>query len=509
MNDAPVDKPKGLLTTREFPAWRSRGLTEETCRKWQIGVSQLGDDGVRVFPYVSKDGTLVAQKVRPAQKSGMRFLGDAKDATLFGQHLWPAGGKMVVITEGEIDALSISQVQNHKWPVVSVPNGAQGARKALQKNLEWLNSFETVVLWFDDDDPGREAAQSCASLFKPGSCKLAKLPPYKDANEALVAGKSGAIVSAIWQAKVWRPDGIVGSDEVWEAITETKFVPSVPYPWAELQAKTDGLRRSEVVTLTAGSGVGKSAVVRSLVHHLLLEQETVGVMMFEETVRRAALGIMSIEMGKDIKSLANPAKEAGFEAAFKKTVGNGRCYLYDHFGSTALDNVLDRIRYMAVSLDCGWVFLDHLSILISGMADGDERRLIDNAMTAIKTLAMEVNVGIIIVSHLKRPEGQKGHEEGAATSLSQLRGSHAIAQLSDMVIGLERDQQDESRSDDTTIRILKNRWTGQTGKAGTLRYNHFTTRLQEITDASYEELKQAAPKGGRPRTQGDLDAIIF
>jgi twinkle protein len=129
--------------------------------------------------------------------------------------------------------------------------------------------------------------------------------------------------------------------------------------------------------------------------------------------------------------------------------------------------------------------LDHLSIVVSGLGDGDERRLIDNAMTALRTLVEETGVGMFVVSHLRRPEGDRGHEQGAKTSLSQLRGSHSIAQLSDMVIGLERDQQGKNPNI-TTMRVLKNRFSGETGIAGYLLYNRDTGRLSE-TDPAFED----------------------
>jgi len=488
-----VSNPKpaeGTVCVTDYPAWKARGLSQESCRKWGLGVTEHRGERFRTFKYGD------AYKLRPKEKNGIKWVGSAPDQ-LYGQNLWGSGGKMVIVTEGEIDAVSVSQVQGHKWPVVSVPNGAQGARKALQKNLEWLSTFETVVLFFDDDGPGREACEASAPLFKPGSVKIAHVPGFKDANEALVAGQSKEIVTAIWQAKPWRPDGIVAGSDLWETITRQETIHSVDYPWRALQAKTQGLRKSEVVTLTAGSGVGKSAVVRELAHHLLVRGETIGMMMFEETVKRTALGLIGVELNRshhetDLRALAD------FEGAYAATLGTGRCFLYDHFGSTGFDNVLDRARYMANALGCGYLFLDHLSILVSGMADGDERRLIDNAMTSIKTLAMETNMGIVLVSHLRRPSNGNSHEEGATTSLSQLRGSHAIAQLSDMVVGLERDQQDVNNPDLTTLRVLKNRWTGETGLAGYLHYDRYTGRLREVDGPS-------AGPSGRPFEGSDSE----
>ena len=127
--------------------------------------------------------------------------------------------------------------------------------------------------------------------------------------------------------------------------------------------------------------------------------------------------------------------------------------------------------------------LDHLSIVVSGMdLEGDERRMIDHTMTRLRQFTEETGASLFLVSHLRRPNGNQGHEEGAETSLSQLRGSHAIAQLSDAVIGLERNQQSESDSDrnTTVVRVLKNRFAGTTGIACALRYDADTGRLSEV-----------------------------
>ena len=91
----------------------------------------------------------------------------------------------------------------------------------------------------------------------------------------------------------------------------------------------------------------------------------------------------------------------------------------------------------------------------------------------------ELNCCLFVVSHLKRPEGKFGHEEGTQTSLSHLRGSHSLAQLSDCVLGFERDQQSEDEHNILTVRVLKNRFSGDTGIASTLIYNQETGRLSE------------------------------
>ena len=478
---SPAKNTKGLISGT-FQDLSKRKIREETCRKFGYQVGEHRGQPVHIAPYYDASGTLIAQKIRGADKS-FSVLGDITKAQLFGANLWNQGKKLV-ITEGEIDALTVSQVQNNKWPVVSVPNGAQGALKAIKRSLDYLDRFEEVIFMFDMDEPGQKAAQECAELLEAGKAKLASLP-FKDANECLQNGRPEDIVQAIWNAKTFRPDGVISGSDLWDQITAEETVDSIPYPWAGLNDLTRGARKGELVTLTAGSGVGKSAIVREIAHHLLAQGETVGLLMLEENPKRTALGLMGIDLNKPLHLSKEGVTDEALRNAFDSTVGSDRLYLYNHFGSSDIVNLISRVRYLAKGCGCNWIVLDHLSIVVSGLGDGDERRLIDNAMTYLRTLVEETGVGMFVVSHLRRPEGDRGHEQGAKTSLSQLRGSHSIAQLSDMVIGLERDQQGKNPNI-TTMRVLKNRFSGETGIAGYLLYNRDTGRLSE-TDPYFED----------------------
>jgi twinkle protein len=201
-------------------------------------------------------------------------------------------------------------------------------------------------------------------------------------------------------------------------------------------------------------------------------------MFLEEGVRKTARSLMSLAVNKPIHLPDVEITEGELKDAFDRTLGTDRLYLFDHFGSSSLDNIVNRVRYMAKGLNCGYVFLDHISIIVSGGDVGDERKALDAIMTRLRMLVQETNIALILVSHLKRPS-DKGHEEGAATSLAQLRGSASIAQLSDMVLGLERNGQAEDliERNTTHVRVLKNRYSGITGPACHLLYNKETGRM--------------------------------
>ena len=151
--------------------------------------------------------------------------------------------------------------------------------------------------------------------------------------------------------------------------------------------------------------------------------------------------------------------------------------MFDGFGSYDPDVIYNRIEYLAVGLSTKVVFLDHLSILLSGL-DGDERKTIDRTMTRLRSLVERTGIALFLVSHLHLQSDQN-HEEGARVTLGQLRGSGSISQLSDCVIALERDQQSGNEHSDTTVRVLKNRYTGETGVACKLSYNLDTCKFTE------------------------------
>lgn len=463
-----------------------RGINRATCEKFGYWVGQDSAGNTVQIANYRPNGQTVAQKIRTSKKDFF-ITGDGKSMGLWGRHLWKEGGRRVVVTEGEIDALSYAQVTGMTWPVVSLPKGAAGAEAAIRADLEFLESFEQVVLMFDADDAGRKAAAACAPLFSPGKCALAELP-LKDANEMLLAGRVKDLTTAAWQAKVYRPDGIINGADLWDAMEATTSA-GLAYPpcLAGLNKVLLGQHYGRLVTWTSGSGMGKSTAVAECAYDLLMRHEQkIAYVALEENCGQSVKRFVGLHLNKPIHlpSAVSTAEER--RAAFEATMGSGRAWFYDHFGSMGEDTLLSKLRFLIKSCGSRIVVLDHLSIIVSGSDDNDERRLIDRTMTSLRSLVEETGVLMHLVSHLRRAEG-RSHEEGGRVSLSQLRGSHSIAQLSDTVIGLERDQQAEGEEADVaTIRVLKDRLTGNTGVAGKVRYNKENGRMEAVEDGFSE-----------------------
>jgi len=447
-----------------------RKLSQKTCQFYKI----FRDEDVLRFPYFTSDGVLQGCKVKTKRKI-FKYEGVSTD-TLFGQHLFPTTGKRIVVTEGELDAASCFEAMPN-WAMVSLPHGAASAKKDIQKQIPLFQGYQEIVLFFDNDDPGRKAAEEAANVLPPGKVKIARMDAYKDASEALMASDAEAIRKAIWDAKPYRPDGIVDGKTLLELVTTPQKPFDHEYPFKGLNEKLHGIRYGELTTFTAGSGSGKTSVMRQLAVDLLNKGESVGILELEASNKRTALGLMSTAVGKNLH-LGEHSKEE-LNEAFEKTLANWQLYLFDGFGSFDPDIIYNRIEYLATGLDCKIVILDHLSILLSGL-DGDERRMIDKTMSRLRSLVERTGIALFLVSHLRRSTSEKhSHEEGGRVTLSSLRGSHSIAQLSDSVVALERDQQSADKESTTTVRCLKNRYSGEVGIACQLKYDLSTCKFIE------------------------------
>ena len=445
---------------------------------------------VYAFPYFREgEVTPCAFKVRGKADKTFRTIGDFTGVGMFGQHKYGNyDRKRVVVVEGEFDALAARQMLDGKVSVVSLSKGAQGAAKDFKENYQFLDGHAEIIICFDADEAGRAAVEKAADVFA-GKLRIMKLDPKdgKDACDYLKAGKQKLFTDLYWSASPFTPDGVLSVEELWERLNRERPSAMGDYPWAPLNELTYGFRPTELITICAGSGLGKSSILREIVMHIKQSTDNkIGCLFMEEAVERTAEGFMSVDLSTPVHLPTSQVKQGTpeYEDSFKRTFGDGQLMIMDASFDTGatVDQVVSRVRFMAKALDCKIIVLDHISILVSGGQYGDERKALDEIMTKLRTLTQDTGIVLFAVSHLKRPDG-KGHEEGAVTSVAQLRGSASIAQLSDFVIGLERNGQaeDPMERNTTHIRVLKNRFSGITGPAGHLLYDGESGRLFDHT----------------------------
>tara|TARA_Y100001954_G_scaffold237617_1_gene301895 strand:- start:245 stop:1954 length:1710 start_codon:yes stop_codon:yes gene_type:complete len=490
------------IRNAEYSSLTDRSISLETAKLYGVKVTKdaAGSLCKHFYPYY-RGSEVVGHKIRKINEKQFSWSGDAKEPQLFGQHLVQKGSKALTITEGECDAMAAYELMGRRFPAVSLPNGIGAAERDIRNNIEFVESFESIYLSFDSDQQGKDKAIKVAKLLTPGKVKILTYPEgYKDANDMLRAGQHKQYIDNWWNAITYTPAGVLSLSDNFDQLFQREKKESVPYPWHGLNQKLLGLRQGELVTFTGGTGLGKTSIIRELEHWLLKEtKDTIGIIALEEDWTRTADGIISIEANKQlyIDSIREDFGQEAYEEVAHNIMGGDnkdRVLVHSHFGSSDFDDILSKIKYMVVGRGCKWIILDHLQMIVSASEQGNERALIDKIMTDLRKLVEETKVGMLLVSHLRRLEGNKGHENGAAVSLSHLRGSGGIAQISDCVIAIERDQQseDELEARTTHLRILKSRYTGNVGMAAHLRYDDKTGRLHE-TEYEEDELTDDIP----------------
>lgn len=465
---------------------KARGLNSTTIGKYSVTVNTNPDNPVEaVFPRFDLENRHVANQVRYEEK-GFSVEGDIKAAGLFGRQCFQPGGKRVTITEGYYDTLSAFQMTGSRYINLGVMS-ASSAKKEIVDDFEYVNSFDEIVINFDNDDPGQKAAKEVASLFDPGKVRILKLDKAKDANDYLKQGLLKEYVDEWFRAPTFMPDGLKLGTELWADIRDHKVPHSVPYPWSGLNQKTYGIRLSELVLLTADTGVGKTSVCKEIEYSLLMNQELkdkgygVGFLHLEEPKYDTAIGLMSLYANKPYHLPDVERTEEELREAYDEVINTDRVVLWDHFGSNDIDVVLAKVRHMA-ALGCRYIMVDHLSIIVSDQS-GDERKQLDEISTKIKTLTMNLGIACLCVIHVNRQ--------------GQVRGSAGPEQVANIVMRLERDKKapDDWRRNVTKVSIEKNRFCGRTGPACHLFYNEITNRLEELSPElaeAYEEGQSVA-----------------
>lgn len=504
-------------------------FTEKDCKYWGIKSlcnEQTGEIEEVLYPS-RLNGEIKGYKARVLSDKKFYGIGNLKNPSdFFGQHLWTSNRRIVIITEGEKDAVAtwkMLQAKGKSYPVISLVNGANSARKDMEHHYQWLDGFENIVLCFDSDKPGQDAVESVIPLFRPGKVKVMRLPE-KDPHDMYMKGMISEFFTSLSNAEARTPVGIVQGKDTWDKMQEQGDQICIPYPdgWDLMNRKTYGRRLGDLDVWLAGTGAGKTQVFRELSYHswLVTKQEyqkwfgnsdfnfrnsSTGIISLEERVPTTVNGILSVHMNERIglqlssantpwlAKMLNIDKEATVELnerrrlAWEEVFSDNRIHFLDHFGSMEEDSLYDKIRYLSKALNCKFIYLDHLHMALSELESGDsERGRIDNFISKLKRMTQELNIWIGLVVHLRKSSG-KSFEEGEIPSGDDAKGSSSIKQWSDGLYAIVRNQQhpDEYIRNTSELHILKCRFTGSTGSAGFLHYDGDSGRMIP-TDNPYE-----------------------
>lgn len=478
------------IATFETRGHKERCITKTVMEAFGVKASydEQGNIDAYFYPYRNKTGQIVSYKERQLPK---KFLvhGEFKESVGYFGPPDCGGSSTLIITEGEHDALSVAQAQYDKYqkffPVVSLPSASQS--KVMLDHIDWLRSFKTVILWMDSDEPGKKCEQELAKIIGFDRVKIAKHPTEKDANDVLCKHGSEAVMRCIWDAAEYSPAGVVRGEQVWSALVDRKNVVSVPYPKCldGINNKTKGMRLGEIVLFTSGTGSGKSTVIKEIVLDLLENtDDMIGMVSLEESIGDTAEKFVSMVLGKNIRD--EEVDESELRTGFEQVFSNNRLVLLDHQGSVSDDSLVSKLDHLAL-LGCKYIILDHITIAVSeGVGKKTGNEAVDSFMSDLLKITKKHNIWMGVISHLRK--GEKPFEEGNLPTIDDIKGSGSIKQISFDIIGFARNMVADSDVERNTIkfRVLKSRFTGQTGNAGTASYNPKTLRLMTNTTAEID-----------------------
>ena len=491
------DKVRDFPTSRTFEqlgvvaAITDRKISLETAKKYGVTTEfKVGsaDAMKQYYPYYDNKGTQCGQKVRVVRDKRFTTSGDMKANTLFGQQLFNNEGKYVTVVEGELDALAGYELLGSRWPVVSVSKGAAGAKKDFQRNLEWLEGFENVIIAFDADEAGRIAAEECAQILSPNKAKIVNLEEFKDASDYLKHGKAKAFMQEWWNAKSYIITGVITLADAWKDFLRRGKEKIIPFPesFGQLnQMMNGGIVAGEITVLGALTSVGKTTMVNEIVYHLWKNTDlNIGCAFLEADPGEAVQNLLTIHNNMNF-SLEN-MEDHDLEKYKSDIITDGRIFLYDHYGAADPDEIFLKLRSMVKGNGCRILIIDPLQAGVSN--NGND--VIDDFMDRLLKLAKETNVAILVVSHMRKPSATQPHN----VSEYDLKGSGSINQIAFNTILLSRDKMAEGdyEKNSTFVQLVKCRRTGQTGPAGWLYYNQVTGRLEagvspELKAASGED----------------------
>jgi len=447
-----------------------RRISLDTAKRYGV----TSDDTKQYYPYYDLDGKLVGSKIRTVATKEFSTRGDMRNNTLFGQQLFKTGAKFVTVVEGELDALAAYQMLGSRYAVVSVSKGAAGAIKDFKKNLEWLEGFEKVVIWFDNDSAGREAAEKCAQVLSPNKALIVAPGEFKDASDYLKNNHVKKFQELWWQAQPYRMTGVITLDDAWGDFIKRGTEEIIPFPesFGMLNSMLNGgIAAGEITVIGALTSVGKTTMVNEITYHFWKNTtKTIGCAFLEASNGEAVENLLTIHTGHNLS--LEDRKNIDFSSLRSDIITDGRILLLDHNGAVNTDELFLKLRAMVKGNGCDVLIIDPLQAAVTS----NSNETVDEFMDRLLKLAKETDVSIIVVSHMRKPSLTNPHN----VNEYDLKGSGSINQISFNTILLSRDKmaEDEYARNSTQVQVVKCRRTGITGSAGWLYYNGLTGRLE-------------------------------
>lgn len=472
--------PDSLVSRMEAALWssegnvglrylRNRGFTDETIKHFRLGYAKRAVGEVVAIPHFM-GGLCVGVKYRALAESAPRKYEREPDCAmpLFGiDTIGPDTGS-AILTEGEFDAIALSQVFGLGAAVVSLTEGATAHLKDEARAA--LVTVNDLLICTDMDPKGDEGAAMHSSDLGAYRCRRVKLP-RKDANECLVAGVTreefeAAFASAessyatkVKHIRASREDMLAMSGEVERGR---------PTGWPTMDRILGGFRPGEVTLLTAGTGSGKTSWTIDMTRRQGELRQPSLLASLEMRRKAVAAKLLSVVAGRRWDYMSPQERLPHVDALCEMPI-----YLLDHYGAVPLTVFRAEVEYAVRRFGVGLVVLDHLHFAI-GHAHDDERKAIDAAAYEVQQIALHVGVHVVLVMHpakIKTDEFGKTREP----EIGDLKGSSGPSQFADNVCRISRHPTDGSAN----LKFLKVRSELATLGSVFYKFDPGTLRFEE------------------------------
>jgi replicative DNA helicase len=244
-----------------------------------------------------------------------------------------------------------------------------------------------------------------------------------------------------------------------------------------------GISRSELIVYAGDTGAGKTTIMREMAWHIYAKSDLkLAHIELEGQREDTIISYLSYQAGVTKSYMIDNWDSEWISSLLGDTFSDSRLELHpaDSNFAISLNESLSKVRALAAGMECDIIILDHVSYLCGLYAGSDDDKVteIERYITRLREICQETGVTIITASHIAKKEVDKSNKAKQRLSLHNIKGSSAISQLADVVIGIERDL--ESGSNETNLHVLKNRPNGVLGYADTLYPDEYTGRLESI-----------------------------
>lgn len=444
----------------------------------------------RYYPIYS-EGKLVAYKERKLPKE-FRIVGSSRgNIELFGQRLWTNGGKLLIITVGEEDAMASYQITSKfsksgkGYSSVSVVNGAN-ATKNIKSNLEWIEKFDKVIFAVDQEELDLSQAEKWCDLITIGKGHIAKFEG-KDASDMLKLGKEEEYMDALRNARKHIGEGTVFSGLSFSSFHEQSAeIDCVSYPTIlGLDDLLPGFVKGKTDILVAPVKTGKTTIVNHFIYELIKQGEKVALFSTEISAKNILKKLMSLHLETNLRTEGseNLKKHAdSYKELFGSDDSDSSLIIDTCESIMTVDDVTRRARQYALGYDVKYIFVDNLTGFYKKLADeGKELHVANKLALELTNFAKTYEIYTCLVLHTRKKMESANSKYQSDITIDSVYGSGDAVRWCDNVIAITKAEHKDEGQDGfiTQLRVLASR-DNRTGSGNKLQYNPKTTKYEKL-----------------------------